>query len=255
MEGEFSSNEPGRNAQDKIESHSGYNENQNGNYTRNEQNWTFAGEKEVPTGESQHTFENTFGAAGALNANGSYDGTNTFDVPNSVIFSNQMRSPLSELRYIACREFEQMREEFPGRGETYFPPPGTPRRRPIDYLRELARAEVYRMLRDKIRETAHPDDLQFKSLQQIPSDGMEVKCFNDFDEGLFTFDQRTQRYECPAQDCTKAFPSLSRIKRHFIIHTDIKPFKCLNEECNRTFSRRDNMLQHYRMHCPHTLSK
>ncbi|KAH9385438.1 uncharacterized protein NEMAJ01_0334 [Nematocida major] len=59
-------------------------------------------------------------------------------------------------------------------------------------------------------------------------------------------------YKCTFQGCNKSFPSLSRMRRHYIIHTGAKPFKCLNSKCNKTFSRRDNMIQHYKGHCLHT---
>ncbi|KAI5168688.1 hypothetical protein PAEPH01_0334 [Pancytospora epiphaga] len=79
-----------------------------------------------------------------------------------------------------------------------------------------------------------------------------VRSFNDFDEGIFEFDKESGMYSCPYPKCPKNFPSLSRIKRHYIIHTNIKPFKCPNKDCPRTFSRKDNMLQHYRVHCPYS---
>jgi hypothetical protein len=62
-----------------------------------------------------------------------------------------------------------------------------------------------------------------------------------------------KEYSCPEKNCGKSFPSLSRIKRHYIVHTGVKPYKCLNPRCQKSFSRKDNMLQHYRSHC--SLSK
>ncbi|KAI5192658.1 hypothetical protein NECID01_2029 [Nematocida sp. AWRm77] len=56
-------------------------------------------------------------------------------------------------------------------------------------------------------------------------------------------------FKCIYPECRKAFPSLSRMRRHYIIHTGAKPFKCLNAECPKSFSRRDNMIQHYKGHC------
>ncbi|KAG0438399.1 Zinc finger C2H2 protein [Dictyocoela muelleri] len=56
-------------------------------------------------------------------------------------------------------------------------------------------------------------------------------------------------YICPVPTCTRNFPSKSRMKRHYIVHTDEKPFKCLNQYCEKSFSRKDNMLQHYKSHC------
>lgn len=71
----------------------------------------------------------------------------------------------------------------------------------------------------------------------------------DFDDSLFhtIVEDDKEIYICKI--CSKPFPSKSRAKRHYITHTDYKPFKCGNVNCNKTFSRRDNMLQHERMHC------
>ncbi|KAI5170607.1 hypothetical protein NEFER03_0066 [Nematocida sp. LUAm3] len=64
--------------------------------------------------------------------------------------------------------------------------------------------------------------------------------------------QGKQLYKCTFHGCKKAFPSLSRMRRHYIIHTGVKPFKCINAECPKSFSRRDNMIQHYKGHCVYT---
>lgn len=62
-------------------------------------------------------------------------------------------------------------------------------------------------------------------------------------------------YKCTFSGCTKEFPSLSRMRRHYIIHTGAKPFKCLSSKCHKSFSRRDNMIQHYKGHCSHSDKK
>lgn len=59
-------------------------------------------------------------------------------------------------------------------------------------------------------------------------------------------------FKCTFPECRKIFPSLSRMRRHYIIHTGAKPFKCLNAECPKSFSRRDNMIQHHKGHCIYT---
>lgn len=80
------------------------------------------------------------------------------------------------------------------------------------------------------------------------SDGDEY--FDREDPGTVINGQRL--FKCLNPVCKKTFPSRSRMRRHYIIHTGAKPFKCLNSRCNKTFSRRDNMVQHYRGHCTHT---
>lgn len=73
----------------------------------------------------------------------------------------------------------------------------------------------------------------------------------DFDDSLFkVIDIDDKRFfGCPDDSCKKKFPSLSRAKRHYIVHTGHRPFKCKNKSCSKFFSRRDNMLQHERSHC------
>lgn len=56
------------------------------------------------------------------------------------------------------------------------------------------------------------------------------------------------KFACNQPGCGKSFPSRSRLQRHLLVHTGLKPFACLYSTCNRKFSRRDNMLQHYRTH-------
>lgn len=73
----------------------------------------------------------------------------------------------------------------------------------------------------------------------------------DFDDSLFKMIGLDNKkvYTCPDASCNKIFPSLSRAKRHYIVHTGHRPFKCNNPLCNKYFSRKDNMLQHEKMHC------
>lgn len=152
---------------------------------------------------------------------------------------------LKELRNIARNEARNLQENSCKNEEAYFHPPASPSKHPLEYLREIYQTKDFkgRQKRRKIEQ-----ELSESSMDE--TENQNFKSFNDFDEDIFKFDINTKLFNCPWEDCDKAFPSLSRIKRHYIIHTDIKPFKCLNAGCNRRFSRKDNMLQHYRVHCP-----
>lgn len=54
-------------------------------------------------------------------------------------------------------------------------------------------------------------------------------------------------YKCNEQNCGKSFYSCKDLKRHAIIHGTETPFKCERGEClkdNRGFRRKDNFLRH-----------
>lgn len=191
-------------------------------------------------------------------------------------------NPLEDLLDIASREAELLRSEgIEMPRERIFRPPNSPRKNTVDYLKELAGSEAYgfqtaqrnfrreahrELLNRRVQKTlarrtpeesralaeARPDAPYSRAINPDVVYDKEVRSFNDFDENIFHMNPRSKMYVCAAPGCSKEFPSLSRIKRHYIIHTSIKPFKCLNKQCNRTFSRKDNMLQHYRVHCPYS---
>lgn len=103
------------------------------------------------------------------------------------------------------------------------------------------REHAIRMARMSHRESedAGHDEIDYLyDGYQIPDDIFKVRYEND-----------NKMYYCPKKNCGKNFPSLSRVKRHYIVHTGKKPYKCLNPDCKKSFSRKDNMLQHYRNHC------
>lgn len=83
------------------------------------------------------------------------------------------------------------------------------------------------------------------------SDHTNIESFADFADSMFKFHtkDKVKVYECPEPGCFTELPSLSRIKRHYLVHTNLKPFKCLNKNCDKRFSRKDNMIQHFRTHC------
>lgn len=137
--------------------------------------------------------------------------------------------------------------------ENVFQPPRSPvkTKKSLDILKEVVNIEAAKLQKERIEEKRKALKLLPSSQEGAYSLESDLKSFNDFDETLFQLNEETKKFKCPHPDCDKEFPSLSRIKRHFIIHTDIKPFKCENPGCNKTFSRKDNMLQHYRVHCPY----
>lgn len=156
---------------------------------------------------------------------------------------------LAELRNIARREARNIQEQNSNLDEEiYYHPPVSPSKHPLEYLREIYRTEDRHVeLRPKNNRRV---EKEISESSGVDVDSTGFKSFNDFDEGIFKFDSNSKMFHCPWEGCDKSFPSLSRIKRHYIIHTDLKPFKCLNPGCNRRFSRKDNMHQHYRVHCP-----
>ena len=140
-------------------------------------------------------------------------------------------------------------------------------KRGLDYLVEVAESELRRLEREggslyrkiKIRdiETQSIRERRMTSDQAVPNRSPRshpIKNFSDLDDLLFGSIESDGNcmYVCPEKDCGKTFPSLSRVKRHYIIHTGAKPFKCLNSRCPKKFSRKDNMLQHYKTHCKFT---
>ncbi|KAI9301296.1 hypothetical protein BJ944DRAFT_186972, partial [Cunninghamella echinulata] len=49
-------------------------------------------------------------------------------------------------------------------------------------------------------------------------------------------------------DCKMVFTRGEHLARHIRKHTGEKPFQCIVPECNKTFSRFDNMMQHTQTH-------
>lgn len=97
-----------------------------------------------------------------------------------------------------------------------------------------------------------------KQFEYVPSEAAidmteqpPIESFADFADSMFTFytKGKTKVFECPKPGCFTELPSLSRIKRHYLIHTNLKPFKCPNPTCGKWFSRKDNMTQHFKTHC------
>lgn len=154
--------------------------------------------------------------------------------------------PLAELRNVAKIEASNFRDNLE---ETYFSPPVSPNKHPLQYLKKAISNEE-RMEPAEPRHRAKKASKDVSTAVDSEIFDFDPKAANDFDESIFNYSQQSKLFYCPWEGCGKSFPSLSRIKRHYIIHTKLKPFRCLNKGCIRRFSRKDNMLQHYRVHCP-----
>lgn len=147
------------------------------------------------------------------------------------------------------------------KSHTEFPKNTQNKRTALEYLVEEAYAEQRKMMQIAKYENKRRKMEQKKEYQMLKS---EEKYLNDEIEKIekiesnhkdtriifqTIIENNEKFYICADADCNKKFPSLSRVRRHYIVHTGAKPYKCLNSECRKTFSRKDNMLQHYRNHC------
>ena len=68
-------------------------------------------------------------------------------------------------------------------------------------------------------------------------------------EQLFSVTGKPRRYPCP--HCGKTFPNNYEVKRHYMIHTGIKPHKC--QFCDRSFRQRPHLKAHISIHHPEHL--
>ncbi|KFP63093.1 Wilms tumor protein, partial [Cariama cristata] len=53
-------------------------------------------------------------------------------------------------------------------------------------------------------------------------------------------------YQCDFKDCERRFSRSDQLKRHQRRHTGVKPFQC--KTCQRKFSRSDHLKTHTRTH-------
>lgn len=166
-------------------------------------------------------------------------------------FQNYNNS-LSVLKKLACKKSNLFDIHLSSKK---FIPPQNDLTTALKHLRILAAIEYNRIIKEE-KYKAHDMKSKIKKIKpEIKKQTLDLKkvsSFNDFSEDIFIYDKQTKMYKCPENECNKKFPNLSRSRRHYITHTDIKPFKCENSACNRIFSRKDNMLQHLRVHCPYT---
>nr|XP_042702684.1 Wilms tumor protein homolog [Chrysemys picta bellii] len=60
-------------------------------------------------------------------------------------------------------------------------------------------------------------------------------------------------YQCDFKDCERRFSRSDQLKRHQRRHTGVKPFQC--KTCQRKFSRSDHLKTHTRTHTGKTSEK
>lgn len=117
---------------------------------------------------------------------------------------------------------------------------------PFNILAKCAAKELKQLTRNSLDKENIGEDHINTSQDESDYQDMEFPCVGR---------GRAKAYRCIFHGCEKEFPSLSRMRRHYIIHTGVKPFKCINKECTKSFSRRDNMIQHYKAHCIYSTSE
>jgi hypothetical protein len=87
-----------------------------------------------------------------------------------------------------------------------------------------------------------------KFLAWLRSNFEVINNYNDLPDEPFLEDTRGG-FHCADPNCRKILPDISRIKRHFLVHTNIKPYKCKNIGCNKAFNRKDNRDTHSKENC------
>lgn len=121
----------------------------------------------------------------------------------------------------------------------------------LEYLFEEGNKEWIRLQEERKNELKRRYRITSSAPPPRPN---KINSFKDFPDGMFSMIEvhGNCKFLCPYENCNDVYPSLSRVKRHYMSHTNIKPFKCMNEQCNKRFSRKDNMESHYKRHCKYT---
>lgn len=73
-----------------------------------------------------------------------------------------------------------------------------------------------------------------------------IETFSDLESHLFRVVEvdGSRIYICPIESCKRRFGTISLVKRHYLKHANIRPYKCTNPLCDKYFSRKDNQQLH-----------
>ena len=63
-------------------------------------------------------------------------------------------------------------------------------------------------------------------------------------QSSFVIKSRNRVFRCLYMPCRRTFPTVKDLKRHWVVHTGLREFKC--SDCNAHFGRKDHMLRHKR---------
>ncbi|ADM11511.1 putative transcriptional activator [Encephalitozoon intestinalis ATCC 50506] len=169
--------------------------------------------------------------------------------------SEEFDEKLMSLRFLILEAEEEMRRIVRGRINRHLEMnrEANEKKREIKRRKREVLEEVNKVEPEAGRKSRDSESL---SVSQEDSDTRKagIESFADFETSMFPYKSKNgvKSYVCPYEGCTMELPTLSRIKRHYIVHTRLRPFKCLNKDCNKRFSRKDNMLQHYKIHCSYS---
>uniref|UniRef100_A0A3B3DIS9 C2H2-type domain-containing protein n=1 Tax=Oryzias melastigma TaxID=30732 RepID=A0A3B3DIS9_ORYME len=90
----------------------------------------------------------------------------------------------------------------------------------------------------------HPGELQSSGKSLDESDHRADGQTHQFKTPFTAFEPEKQEYKC--ETCGKVFQFRSRLLRHMIIHTGVKPFSC--HVCGKRFNQKSILIVHQRIH-------
>lgn len=167
--------------------------------------------------------------------------------------SEEFEEKLTSLRFLILEAEEEMRNIVRGRIEKHLKTNKEVNERKRE-MKRRKREVLGEINKEEAKGESKEGDSPETSQEDSDSRRAKIESFADFETSMFPYKSKNgiKSYICPYEGCTMELPTLSRIKRHYIVHTKLRPFKCLNKDCSKRFSRKDNMLQHYKIHCSYS---